>query len=89
MIFVILLYALFASVFTIAKTGLEFTQPLFFVGSRMMLAGVGLLAYQGFKGEKFQFVPDQIKGYTTVKLKIAKEGSKYRVESNLPIKVSI
>lgn len=46
MFYVILLYALFASVFTIAKTGLEIAQPFFLVGTRMMLAGVILLAYQ-------------------------------------------
>jgi drug/metabolite transporter (DMT)-like permease len=46
MFYVILLYALFASVFTIAKTGLEYTQPFFLVGTRMLLAGIILLAYQ-------------------------------------------
>lgn len=46
MFYVILLYALFASVFTIAKTGLEYTQPLFLIGTRMMIAGIILLAYQ-------------------------------------------
>lgn len=56
MIFVLLLYALFASVFTISKTGLEFTQPFFFVGSRMVLAGIILLAYQFFTNrEAFTF----------------------------------
>ncbi|MEI8124820.1 MAG: DMT family transporter, partial [Parachlamydiaceae bacterium] len=45
MFFVILLYALFASVFTIGKTGLEYAQPLFLVGSRMLLAGVILIVY--------------------------------------------
>ncbi len=48
MFFVFLLYALFASVFTISKTGLEYTQPFFFVGSRMLLAGFLLLTYQFF-----------------------------------------
>lgn len=48
MFYVLLLYALFASVFTIAKTGLEYTQPFFFVGTRMLLAGFILLAYQKF-----------------------------------------
>ncbi|MBA3958576.1 MAG: EamA family transporter [Parachlamydiaceae bacterium] len=47
--FVLLLYALFASVFTIAKTGLEFSQPFFFVGTRMALAGVILLSYYYWK----------------------------------------
>lgn len=46
MFFVFLLYALFASIFTIAKTGLEYSSPFFFVGSRMVLAGFLLLGYQ-------------------------------------------
>jgi drug/metabolite transporter (DMT)-like permease len=48
MFLVILLYALFASVFTIAKTGLEYSQPFFLVGSRMFVAGLIMLAYQYF-----------------------------------------
>ncbi len=55
MFFVILLYALFASVFTLAKTGLEYTQPLFLVGSRMFAAGLLIVAYQWF------FNRDQLK----------------------------
>lgn len=55
MYLVLVLYGLFASVFTIAKTGLQYAQPLFFVGSRMMLAGIILLAYQYFsQPEKFK-----------------------------------
>jgi len=46
MFYVILLYALFASVFTISKTGLEYSEPLFFVGTRMMLAGLIMLTFQ-------------------------------------------
>jgi len=42
----ILLYALFASVFTISKTALEYSQPFFLVGTRMVIAGSILLAYQ-------------------------------------------
>lgn len=45
MFLVLLLYALFASVFTISKTGLEHAQPFFFVGSRMAVAGLILLGY--------------------------------------------
>lgn len=46
MFLVFVLYALFASVFTIAKVGLEYSSPFFLVGSRMALAGALMLAYQ-------------------------------------------
>jgi drug/metabolite transporter (DMT)-like permease len=46
MFLVVLLYALFASTFTISKTGLEYTQPFFLVGSRLVLAGILMLGYQ-------------------------------------------
>ena len=49
MIWVFVLYALFASVFTIGKTALEYTEPLFLVGSRMALAGVIMLVYEGIR----------------------------------------
>lgn len=53
MILVVLLYSLFASVFIVQKTALDYTQPLFLVGSRMFAAGVILIAYQClFKREK-------------------------------------
>lgn len=56
MLYVILLYGLFASVFTIAKTGLEYTQPFFLVGTRMLLAGIILLGYQAIVNkQKFTF----------------------------------
>lgn len=56
MFFVILLYALFASVFTISKTALDYSQPFFLVGARMMMAGVIMLAYQyWFNREQFVF----------------------------------
>lgn len=56
MFYVILLYALFASVFTIAKTGLEYSEPLFFVGTRMMFAGFLMLGFQYiFYRESFFF----------------------------------
>lgn len=56
MFLVLLLYALFASVFTIAKTGLMYTEPFFFVGSRMLLAGIILLGYEiSFKKQTFTF----------------------------------
>ena len=55
MYLVLLLYALFASVFTIGKTGLQHAEPLFLVGTRMMAARVIMLAYQ------FYFHRDQFK----------------------------
>lgn len=56
MFYVVLLYALFASVFTIAKTGLTYVQPFFLVGTRMLFAGIILLAYQFFvKKQPFSF----------------------------------
>lgn len=48
MFYVLLLYAMFASVFTIAKTGLMYSQPFFLVGTRMLFAGILLLIYQCF-----------------------------------------
>jgi drug/metabolite transporter (DMT)-like permease len=52
MALVLLLYALFASVFTISKTALEFTQPLFLIGSRMIFAGLIMLVYQFLRHRK-------------------------------------
>ena len=45
MFFVFLLYALFASVFTVAKCALGVAEPIFLVGSRMALAGILMLGY--------------------------------------------
>lgn len=45
MFLVVILYALFASVFTLQKAALEYTEPFFLVGSRMVFAGVLLLSY--------------------------------------------
>lgn len=52
MFLVFLLYALFASVFIIAKTGLEYSSPLFLVGSRMFAAGILMLGYEAFRNSK-------------------------------------
>jgi drug/metabolite transporter (DMT)-like permease len=40
MLAIILLYALCASMFTISKWGLAYTEPIFFVAVRMILAGI-------------------------------------------------
>lgn len=56
MFLALLLYALFASVFTISKTGLEYAQPFFLVGSRMLFAGLLMLGYQYFfQRQQFKF----------------------------------
>jgi drug/metabolite transporter (DMT)-like permease len=61
MFFVFLLYALFASVFTISKTGLEYCQPFFFIGTRMVLAGVFLIGYVYFcQPQKFNIKRNHI-----------------------------
>lgn len=46
MFLVILVYALFASIFTTGKAALEIASPLFLVGSRMLIAGILLLSFQ-------------------------------------------
>ncbi|MDF2577025.1 MAG: conserved putative rane protein [Chlamydiales bacterium] len=43
---VFLMYALFASIFTVAKATLQYAQPFFLLGTRMVLAGIILLGYQ-------------------------------------------
>lgn len=42
---VVLLFAMFASIFTVAKVALVHTTPLFLVGSRMSVAGLLLVLY--------------------------------------------
>lgn len=43
----LLLYALFAAIFIISKASLSYAEPFFLVGSRMAIAGIMLLLYQG------------------------------------------
>lgn len=53
---VLLLFALFASVFTLSKGALDHAQPFFLVGIRMLFAGLIIIAYLAFvKKEKFNF----------------------------------
>lgn len=42
---VLLMYALFASVFTVGKVALDISEPFFLTGVRMLTAGLALLAY--------------------------------------------
>ncbi len=45
-ILVVLLFALFASLFGLSKVGLEYGEPFFLIGSRFLLAGILLIAHQ-------------------------------------------
>ncbi|MCB1212980.1 MAG: DMT family transporter, partial [Chlamydiia bacterium] len=51
MLLVLVLYAAFASVFTVAKVGLAYTTPLFLVGSRMWIAGLAMIGYAWIRGK--------------------------------------
>ncbi len=49
---VILLFALFASLFTLSKTALEYSEPFFLIGSRMFVAGLLLVGHQYLTNRK-------------------------------------
>jgi drug/metabolite transporter (DMT)-like permease len=56
MLLVFLLYALFGSVFVICKEALEYTEPLFLVGSRMAAAGLLICLWQLWRNaDSFKF----------------------------------
>lgn len=56
---VIILFALFASIFTLSKGTLNYAEPFFLIGSRMAFAGVLLIGYQYlFNRDNFKFVPN-------------------------------
>ena len=48
MFIIVILYALFASTFSLGKMILQYTQPFFLVGCRMTLAGIILIGYYNF-----------------------------------------
>jgi len=52
MLLIFVLYALFGSVFTAAKLGLDHAEPFFLVGSRMVIAGILLLLFLFVKNRK-------------------------------------
>lgn len=76
---VLLLCALYGSVFTIGKFALDYSSPLFITGSRMLLASVLLLLYQfyfqhkDFFFKREHFWPTVIMGITSVYLTNALE----------------
>lgn len=76
-VLVVLLYALFASLFGIQKLALDYSQPFFFVGSRMLFAGLLLLTYQllfrpknhpEFKFKKAHILPLFLLGFLAIYL---------------------
>jgi drug/metabolite transporter (DMT)-like permease len=61
MYLVILLYALFASIFTLQKETLKFAEPFFLVGFRMSLAGLILLIYANINKQTIKIHKSHIK----------------------------
>ncbi len=57
MFLVLLMYALFASVFTVGKVGLDVSEPFFLTGVRMLAAGLILLMWQAWKDPSRCIVP--------------------------------
>lgn len=55
MFLILLLFMLFASTFTIGKAALLYTEPVFFIGTRMLIAGALLIFYQVIRGNKLRF----------------------------------
>ena len=61
MFLVVVLFALFASMFTLQKDTLQFCEPFFLIGVRMLFAGIVLLTYLVVsKKEKFQIKFNQL-----------------------------
>lgn len=61
MFLVLILYALFASVFTLAKTALQYTEPFFLIGARMTFAGLLILGFlYFFRREKLSIKKEDI-----------------------------
>lgn len=62
---VVLLYVLFASLFTLQKETLNYCEPFFLVGSRMAFAGLILLGYIALrhKGAALKIRAEHIKGF--------------------------
>ena len=67
MVLIILLYALFATSFSMGKILLQYSPPIFLNGCRMFIAGSILLSYQYFNPrEKFRFKKSHIWLYAQV-----------------------
>lgn len=68
MFLILFLYALAAVSFTIAKAALSYTQPIFFVGIRMLIAGTMLLGYCFFKKISWSIDPRDWKRFVLIAL---------------------
>lgn len=70
MYLVILLYVLFASLFTLQKDTLNYCEPFFLVGSRMLFAGLVLIAYVAIrhKPKSLHIKPEHIGGLVLLAL---------------------
>jgi len=65
MYLVVILFALFASLFTLGKLTLEYSEPFFMIGSRMTFAGIILLGYHLFIAKrKIAFKREHLKPLT-------------------------
>ena len=79
MFLVLMLYALFASVFTLSKGALETTEPFFLIGVRMSLAGALMLTFllifqpQKLKLSKKDLIPILFLGFLNIYLTNALE----------------
>lgn len=58
---VLLLFALFASLFTLQKEALYYSEPFFLIGSRMAFAGAVLLGYYLLKNKKLDLKKQHLK----------------------------
>lgn len=58
---VLLLFALFASLFTLQKEALSYSEPFFLIGSRMTFAGIALLSYYLIKNKRLALKRNHIK----------------------------
>jgi drug/metabolite transporter (DMT)-like permease len=56
LLLLIILFSLFASIFSLQKIGLNYSAPYFFIGFRMIFAGMILLFFYSFLNRKF-FLP--------------------------------
>jgi len=64
---VVLLYMLIASSFTFGKLGLQYLDPIFFVGVRMLLSGILLLGYLYlFRRSKLTFNKEHTRDFAAI-----------------------